>query len=324
MTLNWPENIYPAQQSFFIRPSTSKALSELSGQVQALTRDGARWVATLDLRLPPAKAAVLEALLAELRGPVGVLLVPDFRRMKTRAVTQSMDDYADETGLTFFDDRYDFDDMTNEEGLLTTEEPIPFGLEENLPLSGNFPEAFLVFPDEVMLLTEGGEDLLGENVGIPLITEQDEIGLESSFGAPMEIAHEEGFGFITEKVEKVAVQVGGGFIEGEGQPTLIGASFDKISIDGLAPFVVDVLFFGEAIAPSPGRSHLILSQPATYINGYAAALMAPKIRELVVQQPLTTGNVKVLMRLLDDDAGQNPTIRPQISLYQLRLEEVLP
>ncbi len=324
MTLNWPENIYPAQQVFFIRPNTAQSVSDQTGQVQAFTRDGGRWVATLDLRLTQKNAAVIEALIAELRGPVGTLLVPDFRRIKSRAVTQSMDDYAEEIGLTFFDDRYDFDDMTHEDGFLTTEEPIPFGLEENLPLSGNFETAFLLFPDEVMLLTEAGEDLLAENVGIPLITEQDDIGLESSFGAPLEISLEEGFTFTTEAVEQLPVQVGGGLFEGEGQPTLIGAAFDKISVFGLAPFTPEVLLFGEAIAPSPGRSHLILSEPTTNINGYAATNVAPKIRELVVQQPLTTGNVKVLMRLVGDEAGQNVTIRPAISIYQLQLEEVIP
>lgn len=324
MTLNWPENIYPAQQIFFIRPNTAKSVSDFTGQAQVLSRDGGRWVATLDLRLTQKNAAVIEALIAELRGPVGTLLVPDFRRLKSRVITQSMDDYADEIGLTFFDDRYDFDDQTHEDGFLTTEEPLTFGIEENLPLSGNFPEAFLVFPDDVMLLTEAGDDLIGENIGIPLIAEQDDIGLESSFGAPMEICLEEGFTFTTEAVEQIPVQVGGGFFEGEGQPTLIGAAFDKISISGLAPFTPDVLFFGEAIAPSPGRSHLILTEPTTNINGYAAASVAPKIRDLVVQQPLTTGNVNVLMRLVDDDAGQNTTIRPAISIYQLRLEEVLP
>ena len=235
-----------------------------------------------------------------------------------------MDDYAAEIGLTFFDDRYDFDDMTHEDGFLTTEETLQFGLEENLPLSADFETAFLLFPDDVMLLTEAGDDLPGENVGIPLITEQGDIGLESSFGAPMEICLEEGFGLTTDLVEQIPVQVGGGFFEGEGQPTLIGGAFDKISIIGLPPFIGDVLFLGESIGTSPGRAHLLLSEPTTNIDGYAAIPIAPKIRELIVQQPLATGDAKVLMRLLDDEGGRNTTIRPAISIYQLRLEEVLP
>ena len=80
--LNWPENIYPVQQTFFIRSETARSISELTGQTQAFGRDSARWVATLDFRLTQDKAAIFEALLADLRGPVGTLLVPDFRRKK--------------------------------------------------------------------------------------------------------------------------------------------------------------------------------------------------------------------------------------------------
>jgi len=321
---DWPEIIFPVQQIYYIRPDTGKALSDFTGHMQALPRSGERWVATLDFRLTQDKAAILEALLAKLRGPVGTLLVPDFRRIKTRAVTQSMDDYAAETGLTFFDDQYDFDDLTNDNGLLTTEQPVPVGLEENLLLGALFETALLLFPDDVTLLTEAGDDLLGENVDIPLVTEQDGINLTTDFGGPLEIGLERGFGFITEDVEEMLVQLGGGFFEGEGQPTLIGGAFDKISFDGLAPFTGDVLFLGEALGTSPGRSHLVLSEPVTDVNGYAAVTVAPKIREAVVRQALVTGNVKVLMRLVDDDAGRNDTIRPAISTYQLRLEEVLP
>jgi hypothetical protein len=322
--LDWPENIYPARQIYFIRPDTGKAISGLTGHIQAFTREGGRWAATLDLQLSQNKAGVFDAFLAELRGPVGTVLVPDFRRIKSRPVTKSMDEYAAETGLSFFDDQYDFDDMTNDNGFLTTEEPVPMGLEENLLLSAPFETAFLLFPDDVMLLTEAGEDLLGENVGIPLVSEQGDVNLTVDFGAPLEIALERGFGFITEAVEDMIVQLGGGFFEGAGQPVLIAGAFDRMSIDGLPPYLSDILFLGEAVNASPGRAHLILSEPVTDINGYAAFAIAPRIREAVVGKPLATGGAKVLMRLADDEAGRNDTIRPAISLYQLRLEEVLP
>jgi hypothetical protein len=323
--LDWPDNIYPVRQVFFIRPSSAIATSSLTGHIQSASRHGGRWVATLDFRLGPEKAALFEAFLAKLQGPVGTLLVPDFRRTKARTVTQSMDDYAERTGLTFFEDRYDFSDQTHEEGFLTTEEPIPVGLEENLPLSAPFETAFLLFPDDVTLLLETGEDLLAENVGIPLMGENDETLITVDFGAPLEIALEEGFTLDTEyRREKISAQVGGGFIEGAGQPELIAAAYNKISIDGLPPFAEGILFMGEAINTSKGRAHLILDEPACDINGYAVFSIAPNIREEAVRQALIPGHVKVLMRIVENDAGRNETVRPAISTYQLQLEETLP
>ncbi len=88
---DWPEGLYPVGQSFYIRARTSSFVSTLTGQMQARGRKGTRWVAVLDFRLPKKKAAVMDALIAELNGPAGKLLVPDFRRTRIRTVTDSMD-----------------------------------------------------------------------------------------------------------------------------------------------------------------------------------------------------------------------------------------
>lgn len=322
-TEEWPEIIFPVHQIYFVRADSGR-FDAFNGQVQGFARGGERWVATLDFRLDHKRAGILDALIGKLRGPVGKVLVPDFRRVKRRVVTQSMDDYAAEIGATFFDDRYDFNDMTQEEGLLTTEEPVSLGLEENLLFAFDFETALLLFPDNVTLITEAGEDLLGENVGIPFISEDEQINVTVDFGAPLEIDTEEGFIFDIFTGEKIAVQVGGGFFEGEGQPVLVGGAFNRISIDGLAPFAEKVLFSGETIGTSPGRAHLIIFDAGTDLNGYGRAFISPKIREAVVVQELATGGTKVVMRLLDDEAGFNSTLPPSLSTYQLRLEEILP
>lgn len=321
---NWPDHIYPVRQIYFIRPS-SGIFEGIAGHIQAVARGGERWVATLDFRLDQGRARKLESLIARLNGPTGKVLVPDFRRMETRAITQSMDDYAEDIGATFFNDRYDFSDMTQEDGFLTTEEPVPMGLEENLLFAFDFETALLIFPDEVFLLTEGGEDLLGENVGIPFISEDGTINVTVDFGAPLEIGTEEGFVFDIYTSEKIAVQVGGGFFEGAGQPVLIGGAHDRVSFDGLAPGLTGVLFAGESLGTSPGRAHLVLFETGTDINGYGQAFVAPHIREAVIVQDLKTGAAQVLMRLSENDAGKNDTARAiGLSTYQIRLEEILP
>ena len=119
MTLNWPDGIYPKSQSFYIKHRSARFLSQLTSHFNVLEREGARWVAEFTFELENARARKLDALIAQLKGAVGQILVPDFRRLIQKPVTLSMDAYADEIGLTFFDDRYDFDDDTNEDGFLT-------------------------------------------------------------------------------------------------------------------------------------------------------------------------------------------------------------
>lgn len=321
---NWPGTIYPIRQVYFIRAQSGK-FESINGHIQAFSRGGEKWVATLDFRLDQGRAAILESLIARLRGPTGKVFIPDFRRVKVRPITQSMDDYAAEIGSTFFNDRYDFADMTEEEGLLTTEQPVAMGLEENLLLGFPFLTAFLVFPDNVMLIAESGEDLLGENVDIPFISEDEQTNVTVDFGAPLEIGTEEGFVLDIFTSEKIAVQVGGGFFEGAGQPVLVGGAYNRISFDGLAPYLDGVLYDGESLGTSPGRAHLVLFEAGTDINGHGQAFIAPNIREAIVIQDLKTGGAQVVMRLSDDEAGKNDTAsRISLSTYQLRLEEILP
>ena len=74
---DWPDNLYPVQQSFYIRPVTITFQSDLTGQFKATERAGSRWIATLDFKLTGRKSGIIEALIARLRGPVGSVAVPD-------------------------------------------------------------------------------------------------------------------------------------------------------------------------------------------------------------------------------------------------------
>lgn len=317
----WPEGIYPVQQSYYIRSVTIKSVGDLTGLVQTKEREGSRWIATLDFRLTGNKSAIMDALIARLNGSSGKILVPDFRRTKARAVTDSMDAYAECIGLSFFDDEHDFNDMTQDGGFLTFEESVPLALEENILFCAGF-DAFLFGPDDVFLLTEAGDEIWGENVDIPILSEKGvELTLEE--GPPMEVGMEEGFGMETENGHDIVYQVGGRFFEGSGTPKLVGGGWNKLAIDGLTPWAEGVLLAGEAIQGSQGRAYLILFDVATDINGYSAVLIAPRVREAIAVDDLCTGNVSVLMRLLDNEAGRNDTRPPAISAYQLRLEESL-
>lgn len=82
--INWPLDLRPAQQSFYIRTLTTKFENPLTGQVQVLERDAARWVSKISLTRNETDSRRLEALLATLRGAVGHVFMPDFRRQKAK------------------------------------------------------------------------------------------------------------------------------------------------------------------------------------------------------------------------------------------------
>ncbi len=320
MILDWPEGIYPKSQSFYIKHRSTRFLSTLTGQFDVLEREGARWVAEFTFELENTRARKLDALIAELRGAVGQILVPDFRRLVSKPVTLSMDDYADEIGLTFFNDHYDFDDDTNDDGFLTTEESPPLGAEDNALFGGGF-DAVLIFYDEITLLTEAGFTLLADNVGIPFETDRGFL-LTIEHGEALEIAIEEGYGLQAQNDDDLLVQVGGAFFEGEGQPTLINGSDRTLQIKGLRPYT-KVIPAGESIAPAAGHAHLILQDVITDIEGTAFAQIAPKLRTVITEQPLVMDGVTVLMRLTQDDAGENRTVPPNRSSYTLSFEQIL-
>lgn len=320
MIFEWPQGIYPRSQKFYLLPRTTKFASDFTGQIHVLERDAVRWVAEFTFELEGNRARILDALIASLRGAVGQILVPDFRRIAPLFVTPSMDDYADEIGLTFFEDRYDFGDQTHEEGFLATEETPPLGAEQNALFGGGF-DTILIFRDGVTLLTEDALILLADGVGIPFETDRGFL-LTIEHGEALEIYAEEGYDLKTQDFKYIPRQISGGFIEGQGQPTLIKGADRTLVIGGLAPWHA-VIKAGAGIAPVEGHAHIILQDIETDINGLASLPIAPRLRSAIIEQPLVLDGITVLMRLTEDDAGENNTIPPNRSLYTLKFEQIL-
>lgn len=76
----WPLDLRPREQSFYIRTLSTRFENPLTGQTQVLERDAARWVSKISLLRSEVDTRRVEALLASLRGSVGHVLIPDFRR----------------------------------------------------------------------------------------------------------------------------------------------------------------------------------------------------------------------------------------------------
>lgn len=98
--VTWPLDLRPARQSFFIRTNTTRFESPLTGHVQVLERAGARWVAQLSIVRGDADSRRMDALLAALKGPVGTVLMPDFRRLSARGSLAGAPQLASGTGNT--------------------------------------------------------------------------------------------------------------------------------------------------------------------------------------------------------------------------------
>lgn len=320
MTFEWPEGIYPRSQKFYLMPRSTQFASVLTGQVQAVERDAMKWVAEFTFELDGNRARILDALIASLRGAVGEILIPDFRRFEAKAVTPSMDDYAEDIGLTFFEDRYDFSDETHEEGFLATEQTPPLGAEQNALFGGVF-NAIIIYKDGVTLLTEDDLILLADGVGIPFETDHGFL-LTIEHGEALEIYAEEGYDLKTQGFKYISRQISGGFIEGEGQPTLLKGADRTLFIGGLAPWH-SVIKAGAGIMPLEGHAHIILQDIETDINGIAIVPIAPRLRGAIIEQPLMLDGIRVLMRLVQDDAGDNPTVPPNRSSYTLKFEQIL-
>lgn len=320
-TQDWPENLLPKQQNFYLRTTTIQ-FQNPSHIADVSARPWQRWVAELSFHLSADKAAQLDALLARLRGRAGAVLVPNALRLETRMVPESMDAYAAKIGTTFFDDHYDFDDQVLEDGFLTWEEPAALGLEEDISL-GEFFDLILVFPRGTALLTEADDILMAENVLVPFILENGKfLTLEDS--PELEIGAEDGLAFETEDGADITVQRGGGFFEGVGQASLAGGADTALTITGCAPFTDAIVRLGETISPSPGRLHIIIADTATDIDGRGMISIMPPLRDAVVQSALIMGGGTVKMRLVSDDAGKNETVPPIQVAYQLSFEEILP
>lgn len=196
-TVIWPLDLRPASQAFFIRTNTIRFESPLTGHVQVQERDGARWVTQLQLVRGDRDSRRIDALLAALEGPVGYVLMPDFRRLQAK----------------------------------------------------------------------------GSHAGTPQ--------LDSGTG-------------------------------------------NTLSLSGFTPSATGVLLAGDLIQASEGRTHMVVQDIDADENGEASVPVAPRLRDPVETGDLITDNCRVLMRLIDDDAGSNLTDNRLRSSFQLQLIEVLP
>ena len=113
MTIEWPLDLHPVEQSFYIHTLTAVPSSALTGAGPVLGRSGARWVAELTVEPTAGRLPWLEALLTRQRAGAVELLLPDFTRLAGVPAPETFESYASEIGETRFDDGTGFDDGTS-------------------------------------------------------------------------------------------------------------------------------------------------------------------------------------------------------------------
>ena len=108
MTLEWPLDLHPVAQSFYLHTLT--AAPTVAGPV--LGRAGSRWVAEFTVEPTMGRLSWLEALLTRQRAGAVELLLPDYTRLQGVPYPESFEAYAAELGESRFDDGTAFDDDT--------------------------------------------------------------------------------------------------------------------------------------------------------------------------------------------------------------------
>ena len=98
--LNWPLDIRPNQQSFYIKTLTARHENPFTGQVQVAERDAARWRTQVSLRRPEKDSRRVDALIAALRGSVGHIFIPHFARLKASGSLAGSPQLVSGTGTT--------------------------------------------------------------------------------------------------------------------------------------------------------------------------------------------------------------------------------
>ena len=80
----WPVTVRPWRQSFWLANRTTQFDNPFHGTTQRLEWQGSRWRSEIALRRMGTVARAIDALIASLHGPVGTVLLPDFRRLTPR------------------------------------------------------------------------------------------------------------------------------------------------------------------------------------------------------------------------------------------------
>jgi hypothetical protein len=101
-----------------------------------------------------------------------------------------------------------------------------------------------------------------------------------------------------------------------GSPTLTGGSGTGLTVSGLGGFLLP----GDLIQVGTGRAVMVT---ATVAPGATSVPIAPPLRAPVATGPLVTSEVRVRMRIIDDDQSANPTRHWRRTEWRLAFEEVL-
>ena len=112
MTLDWPLDLHPVEQSFYLHTLTAVPVSALTGAGPVLGREGARWVAEFTVEPTMGRLPWLEALLTRQRAGAVELLLPNYTRLMGVPYPETFAAYAAELGESQFDDDTRFDDGT--------------------------------------------------------------------------------------------------------------------------------------------------------------------------------------------------------------------
>ena len=80
----WPLDIRPRRQSFWLSTRTTRFDTPNHGTTQRLVFQGTQWRSEITLRRSGPITRAVDALIASLNGPVGTVLLPDFRRLAAR------------------------------------------------------------------------------------------------------------------------------------------------------------------------------------------------------------------------------------------------
>ena len=80
----WPLTIRPQRQSFWLATRTTQFDNPFFGTTQRVEWQGTRWHSEIALRRAGPVTRAIDAFIASLNGPVGTVLLPDFRRLAAK------------------------------------------------------------------------------------------------------------------------------------------------------------------------------------------------------------------------------------------------
>lgn len=108
----WPIDLKPSRMSFWYRSNVSESRGIFTGQRRFLKRQGSRWIAEMEVTALGRATGRIDALLAQLEGPIKTVALPDFRRLQPTGANRTADQFASLAGTMDFTDGTRFSDGT--------------------------------------------------------------------------------------------------------------------------------------------------------------------------------------------------------------------